>query len=126
MERLYKTYKNDAEFLLVYIREAHPDSVLVVERDGEEELLKVTQTETLKSRIATAQTCSASLHLSIPTLVDKPDNAVNAAYSGWPDRLAVVGLDGKIAYYGSKGPGGFKPKEVEKWLEEFRGDQPNK
>lgn len=124
MERLYKIYQDDAEFLLVYIREAHPDSVLIVEKDGQEELLKVTQTETLQSHIETAQTCSASLHLSIPTLVDKPDNAVNAAYSGWPDRLVVVGLDGNIAYYGSKGPGGFKPQEVEKWLQEFRGDQP--
>lgn len=43
--------------------------------------------------------------------------------AGWPDRLIVVGLDGKIAYYGSKGPGEFKPQEVEKWLQEFRGDQ---
>ena len=44
------------------------------------------------------------------------DNKVNAAYSGWPDRLFVVGLDGKIAYKGGSGPGGFKPPEVEEWL----------
>jgi hypothetical protein len=37
--------------------------------------------------------------------------------------LIVVGLDGNIAYYGGKGPGGFKPQEVEKWLQEFRGQQ---
>jgi len=121
LERLYETYKDDVEFLLVYIREAHPDSVLTVEQDGQQSLLKVTQTETLESRVATAQTCAASLHLSIPTLVDKPDNAVNAAYAGWPDRLVVVDVDGKVAYYGSKGPAGFKPLEVEKWLREFRG-----
>lgn len=47
---------------------------------------------------------------------------MNAAYAGWPDRMAVVGVDGKIAYYGGKGPGGFKPQEVEKWLKEFCGD----
>ncbi|MBC8353159.1 MAG: hypothetical protein H8E66_14275 [Planctomycetes bacterium] len=40
------------------------------------------------------------------------------------DRLVVVGRDGNIAYYGSKGPGGFKPQEVEKWLKEFRDSQP--
>jgi type I thyroxine 5'-deiodinase len=123
LERLYKTYNDDAQFLLIYIREAHPDSVLFVEADGRKELIKVRQTETLLDRIETAQTCSASLHLSIPTLVDKTDNAVNAAYAGWPDRMAVVDLEGNIAYYGGKGPGGFKPNEVEKWLKAFRADR---
>ena len=28
--------------------------------------------------------------------------------------MAVVGVDGKIAYYGGPGPGGFKPNEV--WM----------
>ena len=97
--------------------------MLFVESDGKKELIRVTQTETFQDRVATAKTCSASLHLSIPTLVDKADNAVNSAYAGWPDRMAIVDLDGKISYYGEKGPGGFKPKEVEKWLLEFRGDR---
>ena len=116
MERIYNTYKKDAEFLLVYIREAHPDSVLYVKKDGKEVLQRITQTETLLQRNETARVCSASLHLSIPTVVDKKDNKVSAAYAGWPDRMAVVGVDGKIAYYGGRGPGGFKPKEVEQWL----------
>ena len=125
MERLYTTYKKDAEFLLVYIREAHPDSVLIVEKDGEEVLEAVVQTDSLEARNETAQVCALSLDLSIPTLVDKQDNKVNAAYAGWPDRLVVVGVDGNIAYYGSKGPSGFKPNEVEAWLKEFRGEQPD-
>jgi hypothetical protein len=117
---MYKTYKNDAEFLLVYIREAHPDSVLFVKKDGKEVLEKIQQTETLDVRAETAQVCATSLNLSIPTLVDKDDNKVNEAYAGWPDRMAVVGVDGKIAYYGGPGPRGFKPDEVDKWLKEFR------
>ncbi len=120
MERIYNENKDIAEFLLVYIREAHPDSVLFVEKDGKEVLEQITQTDTFEDRSATALVCSASLKLSIPTLVDKEDNKVNAAYAGWPDRMAVVGVDGKIAYYGGKGPGGFKPNEVEQWLKEFR------
>lgn len=126
MERLYKTYKDDVEFLLVYIREAHPDSVLFVERDGKQILASITQTDSLDERAKTAQVCSASLRLSIPTLVDKEDNKVNAAYAGWPDRLTVVGVDGKIAYYGGKGPSGFKPNELEAWLKEFREKRSDK
>ena len=119
MERLYKEYKDDAEFLLVYIREAHPDSVLFIERDGQQLLETIRQTRTLDQRRETAKICTASLQLSIPTLVDKDDNRVNEAYGGWPDRMAVVGLDGKIAYYGEKGPRGFRSDHVELWLRTF-------
>ena len=49
-------------------------------------------------------------------VIDKDDNKVNAAYAGWPDRMYVVAADGKIAYKGGPGPGGFKPAEVEAWL----------
>ncbi len=52
----------------------------------------------------------------MPTLLDKTDNKVNRAYAAWPDRLYVVGTNGKIAYQGAQGPKGFKVKEVEDWL----------
>ena len=113
---MYETYKDKAEFLLVYIREAHPDSVLTVQKDGKDVLEKITQTNTTEQRNQTAQLCAAALKLSMPALVDKDDNKVNAAYAGWPDRLVVVGVDGKIAFYGGPGPAGFRPQEVETWL----------
>ena len=123
---MYQTYKDRAEFLLVYIREAHPDSVLFTKTDkkGKEQLKKITQTDSVKARSETAMMCAVTLNMTIPTLIDGKDNKVNAAYAGWPDRLAVVGLDGKIAYYGEKGPKGFKPTEVEKWLKENTAPPP--
>ena len=45
-------------------------------------------------------------------LVDGLDDAVNAAYSAWPERLYLVDLDGKIAYRGGRGPDGFSPDEL--------------
>lgn len=104
--------------MLVYIREAHPDSVLFTQKEGEQVLTKVLQTDTLADRSETAQMCMDTLRLSCPTVIDRDDNAVNMAYAGWPDRFAIVGVDGRIAYYGRKGPGGFKPGEVEEWLKE--------
>jgi hypothetical protein len=85
-------------------------------KDGKEVLTKITQTKTAEERSQTAQQCTATLKLSMPTLVDRDDNKVNAAYAGWPDRLYVVGVDGKIAYQGGPGPKGFKVEEVEAWL----------
>lgn len=62
--------------------------------------------------------CLATLKLSLPTLIDTDDNQANRAYAAWPDRLYVVGRDGRIAYAGGQGPRGFKPEEVETWLKE--------
>jgi hypothetical protein len=104
--------------LLVYIREAHPDSVLYTLSGGTEVLEKIGQTNSLEERSQRAQQCTATLKLSIPAVVDKEDNQVNAAYAGWPDRLVVIGADGTIAYKGGPGPQGFKPGEVEQWLRE--------
>jgi hypothetical protein len=115
---VYQTYKGRAEFLLVYLREAHPDSVLYVLKDGTEVLEKITQSTTVAERSERARQCTSTLKLTMPTVVDGEDNAVNRAYAGWPDRLVVVGVDGTIAYMGGPGPWGFKVPEVERWLKE--------
>jgi type I thyroxine 5'-deiodinase len=109
-------YRNKAEFLLVYIREAHPDSVLYTFQDGKEVLTKIGQTYTLAERSKAAHQCVATLKLTMPAVVDKEDNEVNKLYAAWPDRLMIVGIDGKLAYKGGPGPGGFKVYEVEQWL----------
>lgn len=116
MEALYRTYKDRAAFVLVYIREAHPDSILLTLKDGKEVLEKIEQTDDPFSRAAHAEVCMATLKLSVPTVIDQDDNLVNRAYAGWPDRMYVVGKDGRIAYQGGPGPAGFKPAEVETWL----------
>ncbi|MBM3997749.1 MAG: hypothetical protein FJ303_26935 [Planctomycetes bacterium] len=116
MERVYLTYKDRAEFFLVYIREAHPDSILFTLKDGEKKMLKILQTEKIDDRAENAKQCVDTLKMTMPTLIDRPDNQVNTAYGAWPDRLYVIGIDGKIAYQGGPGPGGFKVNEVENWL----------
>jgi len=37
-------------------------------------------------------------------------------YASWPERLYVIGTDGRIAYKGQTGPFGFEPDEVDAWL----------
>jgi hypothetical protein len=101
--------------VLVYIREAHPDSVLYTLQEGKEVLQKLGQTDTAEQRATHAEICVNALKLSVPTVIDQ-ENKVNIAYAGWPDRLYVVGTDGRIAFRGGPGPGGFKPAEVEAWL----------
>ena len=70
-------------------------------------------------RVKVASVCRVGLKISVPILLDGMDNAVCTAYSAWPDRLYVVGKDGKIAYKGRPGPGGFKPTEMARALEQI-------
>ncbi len=49
----------------------------------------------------------------MPVLVDNMDDLVSEAYDAWPDRLYLVGKDGRIAYHGGRGPFGFDPDELE-------------
>lgn len=60
-------------------------------------------------RIDVAHTCVEDLELAMPTLVDRVDDKVSRAYGAWPDRLYLIGKDGKVAYAGAQGPKGFDP-----------------
>ena len=86
--------------MLVYIREAHaidgasPNPAVLVEEPLSD-----------LERLDVAQTCMAKLELEgIPAVIDRIDNAVDTAYQAKPDRLYLVGKDGRIAYAGARGP----------------------
>jgi hypothetical protein len=107
------SYKDKAEFFLVYIREAHPD----IKQEGKE----IGRPKDINERAILATKCVSELKLSIPALIDDMDGTVGSAYSGWPDRMCIVDLEGKVAYYGKRGPFGFKPDEGEKALKGLLG-----
>jgi len=69
---------------------------------------------TLRERSAVAQVCLTRLDLEpMPALVDDVDDSVNDAYGAWPDRIYLIGRDGKVAYQGGPGPFMFRPDELE-------------
>ena len=110
------------EFLLVYIREAHPDSVLFVPtEDGGKKLQVIPQTATTAERLKNLQQCASLLQLTMPAVIDSEDNVVNRAYAAWPDRLYVVDREGRIAYKSGAGPQGFHPAEIKAWLQKNMG-----
>lgn len=114
---LFEKYGEKAEFVMVYIREAHPESVIQVKKEGKELLKKFEQTDSFEQRMENAQYCSSLLDLPFPIIVDGDDNKVKEAYAGWPIRLMVVDEKGKIAFDGGKGPKGFEAAKLGDWLE---------
>jgi hypothetical protein len=74
------------------------------------------QPTTDEERSAIARQCKAALKMTIPLVVDGMDDRVGHLYSGMPDRLYVIGRDGKIVYKSGRGPFGFQSAEMEQAL----------
>lgn len=115
LNRLYREYRDRAAFYVVYIEEAHPIDRWQVEDNLENDVL-VASTKTTDERYKAAGICVTKLNIELPAVIDGPDNRVERAYTGWPDRLYVVDRGGRIAYKSAAGPFGFKPAEVEQTL----------
>jgi len=113
LNQLYRQYQDRVAFYIVYIQEAHPIDAWQLDDNVEDEVL-VTSTKTLDERVNVAGVCMTKLGIELPALIDGPDDAVERAYTGWPDRLYVI--DGRIAHKSAAGPFGFKPAEVEATL----------
>ena len=75
------------------------------------------QQTTLEERRQQARETVRRLGLSLPLLLDEMDNRANAAFAAWPERLVLVGGDGRIVYPGSPGPWGFSPDEAREQLD---------
>ncbi len=115
VEQLYEEHKDSAHFLMVYIREAHPDSKIQVKTTAGDEVLQTfVQTNDLALRREHAATCERTL--SFTMVMDGVDNRVNAAYAGWPIRLVVIDREGRVLDPGAPGPQGFSPDKVATWL----------
>jgi hypothetical protein len=115
VDEISQRYRDQANFLGVYVREAHPTDgwkMASNERVG----VTAAQPKSLAERAAVAQQCMARIKPTIPWLVDDIDDATGHAYSGMPARLYVIGLDGKVVYKGGRGPFGFKSGEMEQAL----------
>ena len=67
----------------------------------------------MAERVETGQVCMLKTGCDLPALVDEMDDAVSRAYAAMPERLYLVGWDGRIAYKGGMGPMFFEPSEWE-------------
>ena len=112
---MHERFANDAEFLTIYIQEAHPEDEWQM-GVNEDEGVCYRQPTTLAERVAIAGDFIRDTGYDIPLVVDGMDNAAEAVFAAWPERLYVIGEDGRIAYKGGTGPMDFDPDELEAWL----------
>ena len=109
---MYDRYGEEVEFLMVYIREAHPTDGRP-SRATEVQGILFTQPDSLDERAEICLEMCEKLDISIPAVLDSMNDTTGRAYNAAPDRLYLVGRDGRIAYQGDRGPRGFDPSELE-------------
>lgn len=108
-------------FFCVYIKEAHPEDGWQVPMNVDDDVL-FKQPTTMDERTQVAHACVLRLQLDMPTLLDRMDDAVDAAYAALPDRLYVIDANGVVSYRSGPGPFGFDSDEWERAIRTTLGD----
>ncbi|MFN7733881.1 MAG: deiodinase family protein [Pirellula sp.] len=115
VDALHAKYGDRANFLMVYVREAHPANGWKMESNTRAGV-DVAQPTTLGERTEVAKRFCSRLHPNMPVVVDELSDPVGHAYSGMPARLYVIDTKGNVAFKSGRGPFGFKPPELEQAL----------
>jgi hypothetical protein len=115
VEAVYHRHKEQATFLMVYVREAHPADGWKM-ASNQKVGVEVKQPTNLDERCAVANQFCQRLKPAIPVVVDEISDPVGNAYSGMPARLYVIDTMGKVAYKSGRGPFGFRVGEMEQAL----------
>jgi len=115
--QIYNDYKEHADFLTVYVREAHPtDEWQMKSNLKEKDDVCYAQPKTLEQRLIIANDFTKRFKFPLPFGIDDMRNAANDAYAAWPERLYIIDESGHIAYRGGMGPFNYHPAEVREWL----------
>ncbi|CAI5697307.1 unnamed protein product [Oreochromis niloticus] len=114
-------FSDVADFLLVYIDEAHPSDGWVAPPMGSCSF-SFRKHQNLEERMGAARQLTE--HFSLPPqcqlVADCMDNNANVAYGVSNERVCIV-QQKKIAYLGGKGPFFYNLKDVRQWLEQSYG-----
>ena len=104
----------------MYLKEIHPTDGWQVS-DNEQDAVLFRQHQSMDERVEVGEACMIKLALEPPALVDEMDDAVAKAYAAMPERLYLIGRDGRVAYKGGMGPMFFRPAEWEEAIREMLG-----
>ena len=111
MENVYQRFRDQVEFFIVYIQEAHPTDGRQTDKNIDEVIL-YRQHRSFEERAEVAQSCSLALDLTIPVLVEEMSDSTDDAYGAAPERLYFIARDGTVAYRGGVGPHFF---DINEW-----------
>src|SRR2546425_950767 len=94
---LHARYHDQAEFLLVYIREAH-GAVSWRSTINEREGIDLPDPATFEQKREYATSCVRRLKIPFVAAVDALDNVTEKSYTAWPSRLYLIDREGHVAF----------------------------
>ena len=128
---IYKKYRDDIEFMVIYVREAHPTDKwwlaetklmrVIMEWANAYPSYDLMEPETIEERRAAALACQAKLLEDMPVFVDHMDNNVDLTYVAWPTRVYFLDKEGKVHYDSGLGPYGLSPEDLDAELAKYIG-----
>ncbi|GCB76738.1 hypothetical protein scyTo_0019188 [Scyliorhinus torazame] len=113
-QRVVTQYADIADFLLVYIEEAHPSDGWV----STDAPYDIPKHRSLEDRLKAASLIDKE-NPGCLVVADAMDNSSNSAYGAYFERLYVV-RNQKVVYQGGRGPEGYKISELRLWLEQYK------
>ncbi len=130
LTKLYERFHDRVEFLVVYVKEAHPSDKWWLGRSrtqsffheysGNPARLDVRDPVSLEQRRKVAASCRANLFDGVvPLYVDLMDDRVSTAYAAKPTRIYLIGEDGRVVYNPGIGPFGFNPDHLEPVIRKY-------
>ena len=108
---------------MIYIREAH--AVDGARPSGIGRKLNIKDHTDYESRCDVAERLIKDNKLTMPMLIDNFENTTDLAYQAKPDRVFLVGSDGRLAVAADRGPFGFAPglNDCKTWLDKLIKDK---
>uniref|UniRef100_A0A8D2L466 Iodothyronine deiodinase n=2 Tax=Varanus komodoensis TaxID=61221 RepID=A0A8D2L466_VARKO len=109
-KKLVKDFKSVADFLVIYIEEAHASDGWAFYNN-----IVIKHHRTLQDRMQAAQILLKEDPLC-PVVLDTMENLSSSKYAALPERLYVI-QSGKVVCKGGVGPWNYHPQEVRAFLE---------
>ncbi|KAK5870145.1 hypothetical protein PBY51_024803 [Eleginops maclovinus] len=112
-KQLVKDFSDVADFLVIYIEEAHSTDGWSFENN-----VDINQHKSLEDRLSAAQILLQKEPLC-PVVVDEMDNSAAIKYGALPERLFALQA-GKVVYKGGRGPWDYNPMELRAFLQKIK------
>jgi len=130
LKELYEQYHDQIEFMIVYVKEAHPTDkwwlaesrtlTTTFEWSGTLARADVPEPQTMEERNVVANSCYETLFdAEVPLYVDSIENTVSTMYTAKPTRIYLIGRDGRIVYNPGIGPFGYNPDHLGREIETY-------
>ncbi len=111
-EEIHQAFKDQINFLCIYILEAHPEDGWRVPHNWDKDI-RIPTPQSMDERAKVASLCRGKEGFTIPMALDTMENKLLTLYAGTPERLYAINADGIVTHKSSVGP--FDMDDVDAW-----------